>query len=123
MFRTYNEDTGNSSLNISVSNLDRSAKFYCDILGMKEAFREPPRAVFLRCGNDLLTLAKTKRRTRKGGFHFDFEMQSSAQIDRWVKWLKRNRVEITSGRDEESGRGVYFRDPDRYLIEIYYEKN
>lgn len=114
---------GIDHLNIRVSNLDRSTKFYCDVLGMKEAFREPPRAVFLRCGNDLLTLTKTKRRTRKGGFHFGFEMQSSAQTDRWVKWLKRHRVEITSDREEESGRGVYFRDPDGYLIEIYYEKS
>ncbi len=114
---------GIDHLNIRVSNLEGSRNFYCNILGMKEAFREPPRAIFLRCGKDLLTLAKTKRRIRKGGFHFGFEMRTSSEVDRWVSWLKRNRVKITSEREEESGRGVYFRDPDGYLIEIYYEKS
>jgi catechol 2,3-dioxygenase-like lactoylglutathione lyase family enzyme len=89
---------------------------------MREAFREPPRAIFLRCGRDLLTVAKTRRRIRTGGMHFGFEMKRASQVDKWVEWLRRKGVRITSKRSEESGRGVYFRDPDGYLIEIYYEK-
>jgi len=113
---------GIDHLNIRVSDLERSRKFYCNVLGMREAFREPPRAIFLRCGKDLLTLAKTKRRIRSGGMHFGFEMRRDSQVDDWVRWLRRNKVRITSERKEESGRGVYFRDPDGYLIEIYYER-
>jgi catechol 2,3-dioxygenase-like lactoylglutathione lyase family enzyme len=113
---------GIDHLNIRVRNLERSRKFYCEVLGMEEAFREPPRAIFLRCGKDLLTLAKTKRRIRLG-MHFGFQTRTSGEVDRWVKWLKRNHVALTSEREEESGRGVYFRDPHGYLIEIYYEKS
>jgi catechol 2,3-dioxygenase-like lactoylglutathione lyase family enzyme len=55
--------------------------------------------------------------------HFGFEMRTSAQVDKWVRWLKKNHVTLTREREEESGGGVYFRDPDGYLIEIYYEKS
>ncbi len=72
---------------------------------------------------DLLTLARTKRRIKTGGKHFGFEMRTSAEVDKCVKWLKKNHVTLTSKRQEESGRGVYFRDPDGYLIEIFYEKS
>jgi catechol 2,3-dioxygenase len=114
---------GIDHLNIRVRNVERSCEFYCKVLGMTVAFREPPHAVFLRCGKDLLTLARTEGRIKAGGMHFGFEMRASGEVDEWIRWLKSNHVRITREREEEAGRGVYFRDPDVYLIEIYYEKN
>jgi len=113
---------GIEHLNIRVRDPEKSSRFYQKILGMKEAFSEPPRAVFLRCGNDLLTLARTRRRVRHAGMHFGFRARTKAEFDGWKDWLAQNRVKITSEREEESGGGIYFRDPDGYLIEVYYVK-
>ncbi|MDV3243960.1 MAG: VOC family protein [Nitrososphaerales archaeon] len=99
----------------------RSSKFYCKIFGMEEAFSELPRAIFLRCGSDLLTLARTKRRPRSEGMHFGFQAKDKADYDMWKSWLRKNKVSITSGRQEEKGGGMYFKDPDGYTLEIYYE--
>jgi catechol 2,3-dioxygenase-like lactoylglutathione lyase family enzyme len=73
---------GIDHLNIRVSDLERSSEFYCKVLGMREVFREPPRAVFLRCGSDLLTLQRTQMRIKAGGMHFGFNVPTSAEIDR-----------------------------------------
>ncbi len=76
----------------------------------------------MRCGDDLLTVARTTRRPRSGGMHFGFQAKSKEDFHRWKRWLLKNRIRVTSEREEESGGGMYFRDPDGYLIEIYYEK-
>lgn len=114
--------TGINHLNIRVRNPEKSSEFYQTLFGMKEAFREPPRAIFLRCGDDLLTLARARGRTRRAGMHFGFQAKDKTEFDEWKKWLTKKRVKITSNREEESGGGLYFRDPDGYLIEVYYEK-
>jgi catechol-2,3-dioxygenase len=88
---------------------------------MEEALSEMPRAIFLRCGNDLLTLARTKGRTASGGMHFGFQAKDKAEYEDWKAWLRKNKVKITKDRQEESGGGMYLKDPDGYTIEIYYE--
>lgn len=114
--------SGISHLNLRVSDLERSAKFYCELFGMKEAFREMPSRIFLKTGKDLLTLSRGQVPTRKWGIHFGFEVSDRKQVLLWRKLLKQMGIEIIQERKEESGGGLYFRDPDGYLIEIYYEK-
>jgi catechol 2,3-dioxygenase-like lactoylglutathione lyase family enzyme len=112
---------GINHLNIRVRDPARSARFYEDALGMKVAFSEMPRAIFLTSGKDLLTLARTRRRPKSGGMHFGFSVETKSEYDKWKSWLQREHVKITSEREEESGGGMYFKDPDGYTIEIFYE--
>jgi len=103
---------GIEHLNIGVRDPIRSSEFYRKIFGMKEAFNEMPRAIFLRCGNDLLTLARTRRRPKSGGMHFGFQARSRREYYAWKDWLAKNEIRISSEREEESGGGMYFKDPD-----------
>jgi catechol 2,3-dioxygenase-like lactoylglutathione lyase family enzyme len=114
---------GITHLNIRVSDPEESAEFYCETFGMKEAFREMPRAIFLRGRNGfLLTLARGKVPTRKWGMHFGFETKNRRDALAWKTSLKNRGVKIKHERIEESGGGFYFNDPNGYLIEIYYER-
>ncbi len=76
----------------------------------------------MKCGEDLLTLARTTRPPRRGGIRFGFQARNKEDFHLWKRWLLKNRIRMTSEREEESCGGMYFRDPDGYLIEIYYEK-
>jgi catechol 2,3-dioxygenase-like lactoylglutathione lyase family enzyme len=108
-------------LNIRVRDPAKSSRFYREVLGMKEAFSEMPRAIFLTSGKDLLTLARTKRRPRSGGMHFGFRARGKGEYEKWKSWLQSKNVRIMSEREEESGGGIYFKDPDGYTIEVYDE--
>lgn len=112
---------GINHLNIRVRNPARSTKFYQDVLGMKVAFSEMPRAIFLTSGSDLLTLARTRKRPKSGGMHFGFSVRNRSTYDQWKSWLQSRRVRVTSERKEANGGGLYFKDPDGYTIEIFYE--
>jgi catechol 2,3-dioxygenase len=114
--------TGIDHLNLQVSDLDRALRFYCEVLGMEKAFEELPDAVFLKAGNDLLTLAQTRGPVCTERFHFGFLVRSADEMARWEQWLAERGLRIEDRREEPAGGGIYFRDPDGYLLEIYYER-
>ncbi len=58
------EVNGFNHLNIRVRDPVKSAEFYKKVFGMDEAFSEMLRAIFLRCGTDLLNPVRTKRGTK-----------------------------------------------------------
>lgn len=111
---------GINHLNIAVSDPESSSKYYCETFGMKEAFREVPDRIFLHCGKDLLTLARGKP-PRNPSFHFGFQAKDKRDALSWKKWLKSRKIRIDRARLEKVGGGLYFRDPDGYTIEIFYE--
>mgnify|MGYP000194029544 CR=1 FL=1 len=49
------EMKGLNHVNIGVLDLEKSKKFYCEVFGMAEVYREP-HLIFLICGRDILTL-------------------------------------------------------------------
>ncbi len=112
--------SGINHLNIKVVDIGSSSKFYCKIFGMKEAFREMPDRIFLHCGSDLLTLAKGKP-PKNLDMHFGFQVKDKTHALRWKKWLESNGIKIDKKRLESAGGGMYLKDPDGYVIEIFYE--
>ena len=111
---------GINHVNITVSDLDKSKKFYCEVFGMEEAYRIP-HFLFLRCGQDLLTLEEGNQ-TNPEAIHFGFDVNSNDEMNKWKDWLKEKNVGIDNERVDESGVGIYFRDPDGYTVEIYFIK-
>ena len=65
---------GINHVNITVSDLEKSQKFYSEVFGMEEAYRIP-QFRFLRCGEDLLTLQEGVLINTKG-IHFGFDVNS-----------------------------------------------
>ena len=111
---------GINHVNITVSDLEKSQKFYSEVFGMEESYRIP-QFRFLRCGKDLLTLQEGVPINTKG-IHFGFDVNSNDEMNNWKNWLKEKNVSIDDERRDKSSAGIYFHDPDGYTIEIYFVK-
>jgi catechol 2,3-dioxygenase-like lactoylglutathione lyase family enzyme len=109
-----------------VRDLERSLRFYHDVFGMQEMFRDGPKMVFLRTpgARDTITLNADPKEAgqagRLGGVgHFGFRLKDSAQLEAAVA-----AVVAAGGRLVERGEHtpgvpyVYVADPDGYLIEL-----
>jgi len=114
------EMKGINHVNIAVSDLDKSQKFYCEVFGMEEGYRMP-QFRFLRCGKDLLTLQIGDPINAESN-HFGFDVNSKDELNKWKDWLKEKNVSIDNERGDEGGAGIYFHDPDGHTIEIYFVK-
>lgn len=112
-----------------VEDLERSARFYRDVLGMRAAFRPDfgfP-GLFFEAGNTQIHLiphsawhANTAKRQEAEGpdaCHFAFEVDDAA-IARSV--LERHQVEVLRGPRQNAAGWVqlWIRDPDGYVLEL-----
>ncbi len=112
---------GLNHINIGVSDLEKSKKFYCEVFGMGEVHRVP-HLIILRCGKDIFTLQDGYDQINTEGMHFGFDVNSYDELNKWKDWLKKKNISIHDEREDEGGAGIYFHDLDGYTIEIYYMK-
>lgn len=113
----------------AVSDMDRSTKFWTEIMGFKFSDRNEHGMVFLRNATDHHTVAliqaKEKndlpKRGQLGFDHFALEVATVSELFKIREFLKANGIRITyEGRRGPGGNpGVEFLDPDGYQIEIY----
>ncbi len=113
---------------LSVTDLERSLKFYTEVLGLRISKREhqkPGAEYFLDCGTSLVGLIQTDkagdahllRDGGLGGNHFSFRVRT-ADFDRSVQELKKRGVPITYQKKREKSWSVYFLDPDGNKLEL-----
>jgi catechol 2,3-dioxygenase-like lactoylglutathione lyase family enzyme len=99
--------------------LKRTERFYTEVLGLRVAFRVPPKMVFLRShgSHDLINFVGTKKRISSNDSlqHFGFKT-TKAGLMNLEKKLKENEIEIDGRRGKYA---IYFRDPNGYTIEYY----
>src|SRR5450432_1882755 len=102
-----------------VKDLERSTRFYTDILGFQVSDAIAPGelpggAVFLRCGTD--------HHAGTGLHHVAMEVPTLDEIVRIREHLREHQIPINL--DGRRGAGVQlvveFRDPDGHLLEIYW---
>ena len=114
---------GLNHINLSVSNLARSEKFYLDAFGLEVRFREGSDMVFIgsRSGQDLVTLcqAPTGAPIGDGGVsHFGFRA-AREEFDEMVEQIQRAGGKLLRrGQHSEREPFAYFSDPDGYTIEL-----
>jgi catechol 2,3-dioxygenase len=114
-----------------VKDLERSTRFYTQILGMQVSDAIPPGelpggAVFLRCATDhhaiALFGATEDHPAGTGLHHLAMEVPTLDEIVRIREHLREHQIPINL--DGRRGAGVQlvveFRDPDGHLLEIYW---
>jgi catechol 2,3-dioxygenase len=115
--------------NIRVRDVERSEKFYTEVLGLHVTHRRGG-TVFLSArdhshelairgiGTDALGPADNNQ---VGTNHFAWEMASFEDLQAMYRHLKARGVQILRTRENTHSVGVYFNDPDGNGLEVYYE--
>jgi catechol 2,3-dioxygenase-like lactoylglutathione lyase family enzyme len=106
--------------------LERSAKFYSELLGMK-VVQKTPRMVFLKCGEDYFILAKGNTplkydSSEETPVHHAFKVAAD-DFEPAVEFLRQSGVRVFHIEDRRDGvfwgRQAYFLDPDGNKLEIH----
>jgi catechol 2,3-dioxygenase-like lactoylglutathione lyase family enzyme len=109
-----------------VSDVPRSAQFYKKIFGFRVISDFGGRGCAMEAGirQVLLLFRKGGSRTIQsphdgdGELHLAFAIRAE-ELAGWEAWLAENGIAVEEKRTWElGGQSVYFRDPDRHLIEI-----
>jgi glyoxylase I family protein len=127
---------GLSHVGLSVADLDRSVRFYCDVLGA--AMVQPPcggfseffsgRMAILLLGAHALDLFQHAdndgdpfKPGRTGLDHLSMAVDSLDDLRAWAAWLDANDVPRSDIRDPLSVGGIFdFADPDGIQLEFFF---
>jgi len=103
-----------------------SARFYGKIFGFRTISDFGERGCAMQAGTRQVLLLFKKGGSHSiqsphdgsGELHVAFAI-SASELERWEAWLAENAITIEEKRRWDlGGQSVYFRDPDRHLIEI-----
>jgi catechol 2,3-dioxygenase-like lactoylglutathione lyase family enzyme len=109
-----------------VSDLPRSVRFYQETFGFSVISEFGERGCAMHTGTHQVLLLFKKGASRAiqsphdgdGELHLAFGIPSS-ELARWESWLQARRIPVEEKRTWElGGSSLYFRDPDRHLIEL-----
>lgn len=109
-----------------VNDVAESAQFYEKIFGFRIISDFGERGCAMQAGDRQVLLLFKKGGSREiasphdgdGELHVAFAIAAS-ELARWETWLAENGVAVEEKRTwERGGTSVYFRDPDRHLLEI-----
>ncbi|HEY1215632.1 MAG TPA: VOC family protein [Bryobacteraceae bacterium] len=109
-----------------VNDVARSARFYEKIFGFRIINDFGERGCAIQAGSHQVLLLFKKGGSRlipsphdgDGELHIAFAIPAS-ELASWEAWLPENGIAVEEKRTWElGGQSIYFRDPDRHLIEI-----
>lgn len=109
-----------------VADVARSSSFYEKIFGFRVISRFGERGLAMQAGEKQVLLIFKKGASRQiwaphdgdGELHLAFAISAGA-LQGWEEWLAANAIEVEERRIwEGGGRSIYFRDPDRHLLEV-----
>jgi catechol 2,3-dioxygenase-like lactoylglutathione lyase family enzyme len=115
---------GLTHLNLEVSDLDISLRFYRDMFGVEEYFRDKNSVQVKGPGeNDVIAFVKSEKAGMEGGIsHFGFRLLKASDIDHALETAKSIGAKIVKTGEFSPGFPyLYILDPDGYEIEIWYE--
>jgi catechol 2,3-dioxygenase-like lactoylglutathione lyase family enzyme len=107
-----------------VRDVQRSARWYEDVLGLKRFAGTPPRDAFLAAGDSALLLFNAEETLKpadvpahgaRGPQHVAFGVDD---IEAWRARLKEKGVKVSADASWGKGRSLYFTDPDGHVVEL-----
>ena len=121
MIKTY----GLTHVALAVKDVDRASKFYRQVFGAVEVFRQDGFAQLQTPGTrDVLVLEKKPKTAGKAGgiAHFGFRLQNPKDINAAARAVKKAGGDVKEQGEFVPGEPYLFAtDPDGYEIEIWYE--
>jgi catechol 2,3-dioxygenase-like lactoylglutathione lyase family enzyme len=111
---------------LSVADVTTSVEFYKKILGLQVISDFGGRGCAMQAGDHQVLLLFKKGGSRtistphdgEGELHIAFAI-NTADLAGWEGWLAKNGIVVEEKRAwEPGGQSLYFRDPDRHLIEL-----
>jgi catechol 2,3-dioxygenase-like lactoylglutathione lyase family enzyme len=109
-----------------VSDLPRSVRFYQETFGFSVISEFGERGCAMHAGPRQVLLLFKKGASRDitsphdgdGELHLAFAIQTAELAD-WESWLRQTEIAVEEKRKWElGGWSLYFRDPDRHLLEL-----
>ena len=109
-----------------VDDVANSARFYARIFGFRIISDFGERGCAMQAGNRQVLLLFKKGGSLQiesphdgdGELHIAFAIAAS-ELASWEAWLSQNGIAVEEKRTWDfGGQSVYFRDPDRHLIEV-----
>jgi catechol 2,3-dioxygenase-like lactoylglutathione lyase family enzyme len=109
-----------------VSDVPRSVRFYQETFGFSVISEFGERGCALHAGPRQVLLLFKKGASRAtstphdgdGELHLAFAIPT-AELANWESWLQEKAIAVEEKRTWESGgQSLYFRDPDRHLLEL-----
>lgn len=125
---TLPADAHIGQVRLTVRDLDRSVRFYRDVLGFQESPRAGRTAALGPGGGRALielhenTDAIPKPARSSGLFHFAVLVPSRAALGRSLRRLAETRWPMTGASDHLVSEALYLNDPDGLGIEIYRDR-
>lgn len=120
---------GLTHLQIAVRDLETSNRFYRDVFGMRERFRVGTDMIMLETpgAHDIFTLNRAPARAKKAGTqggiaHFGFRLRKAADLSPTLRTARARGGEVVArGKRGPDGCYAFVKDPDGYLVEIFFE--
>lgn len=114
-------------IHLKVADLDRSLKFYCDLLGFKCISKMGNDAAFISAGDHHLIGLNTwysknsepPSNHTTGLFHFALLYPSRKDLARIYKRLLDHEYPLTGVADHGVSEAIYLSDPDHNGLELY----
>ncbi len=131
MSNSIHPDTRIGHVHLTVSNLERSLKFYKDLLGFQITTWYGDSAVFLSAGGyhhhiGLNTWAGKDAipapRGHTGLYHFAIVLPSRKELAKVFKRLWEEKYPIEGASDHGVSESIYLADPDGNGVELYVDK-
>jgi catechol 2,3-dioxygenase-like lactoylglutathione lyase family enzyme len=119
---------GLTHLALAVRDVDRASKFYRQVFGAVEVYKQDGPGGFVQLqtpgSRDVLVFAEKKKSAGKSGgiAHFGFRLQKAKDIDLAARAVRKAGGKVTEQGEFVPGEPYLFAtDPDGYAIEIWYE--
>ncbi len=115
------------AVGLSVADLDRTAAYYRDVIGLKLIDRTDGVATLGAGGVVLLELTQARNlkpddQRSAGLYHTAFLMPTRADLARWVLHIARRRDPIAGASDHGVSEAFYLDDPEGNGIEVYSDR-
>jgi len=115
-------------VHLNVLDLNRSLKFYTEIMGFTVLKQENNQVQLTVNGKEPLLIieqpkeVKPKTRHTAGLYHFAVLLPTRKLLARFLQHLIINKVYLQGGSDHGFSEALYFADPDGNGIEVYWDK-